>query len=169
MTTIPFFGAGFGAGFNPATNRIGRINLPWGNKMEDNISVNSALDEGFISVTVDGEVTGALDATAVGEKVNYVIVKSGITGIAALNTTNIDYLEINMTDKSEIAWNVANAEFTGLIVLSKVNIKQGTTITVTGSTFLGATMYVGGEFNNASWNGYFGDTETAVATKYVTY
>ena len=83
----------------------------------------------------------------------------------------------DMTDKTkEIAWEVeAPTTYEGLIVLSKVNIKQGTTIHVTGSTYLGATMYVGGTFDNGtentlpSWDGYYGDTEDNFATKYVTY
>ena len=167
-------GAGFGTAFG-ATNKIGRINLPYSNKLEDNISVNSALDKGFISVTVNGEVTGALDASVVGTKVNYVIVKSGITEISGMDA-NVKYLEINQSG-TELAWNVAAAtEYDGLIILSKVNIKQGTTIDVKKGNYLGADMYVGGtfKFNGGavdanSFKSYYGDKSGNFATMYVTY
>ena len=151
-------------------NMIGRINLPYSNKEEDNVSVTAALEQGFVSVTVDGEVTGALDASVVGNKVNYVIVNSGVTGIKAVSA-QVKYLEINMTDKSEIAWSVtAPTTYQGLIVLSPVNIKLGTEISAT-VTYLGADMYVGGIFNKlgTDWNGYYGNTAGNVATKYITY
>lgn len=151
-------------------NMIGRINLPYSNKNEDNVSVSAALEQGFVSVTVDGEVTGALDASVVGNKVNYVIVNSGVTEIKAVSA-QVKYLEINMTDNSEIAWNVNTpTTYKGLIVLSPVNIKLGTTITA-DVTYLGADMYVGGTFNKGGtdWNGYYGNTAGNVATKYITY
>ena len=163
-------------------NMIGRINLKYSNKDEDNVSVSAALEQGFVSVTVNGEVTGALDASVVGSKVNYVIVNSGVTEIQAVSA-QVKYLEINMTDKSEIAWNVpATTVYNGLIVLSPVNIKLGTKIIAT-TTYLGADMYVGGKFNKAAiaaegtdpaypatdWNGYYGATNGNVATKYITY
>jgi hypothetical protein len=161
---------------------IGRINLPYSNKDEDNVSVTAALEQGFVSVTVNGEVTGALDASVVGSKVNYVIVNSGVTEIQAVSD-QVKYLEINMKDKSEIAWNVPETTvYDGLIVLSPVNIKLGTKIIAT-TTYLGADMYVGGKFNKAAiaaegtdpdyaatdFDGYYGPTNGNVATKYITY
>ena len=162
-------------------NKMGRINLPFSNKEEDNVSVSAALAQGFVSVTVDGEVTGALDASVVGNKVNYVIVNSGITEIKAVSD-QVKYLEINQPN-TEIAWNVPETTvYDGLIVLSPVNIKLGTKIIAT-VTYLGADMYVGGKFNKADiaaegtdpayaatkWNGYYGKTSDNVASKYITY
>lgn len=173
-------GGNFGNSFG-GTNKMGRINLPWSNKNEDNISVSAALEQGFISVTVDGEVTGALDASVVGTKVNYVIVNSGITEIKAVSP-QVKYLEIAQPG-TELAWNVPETTvYTGLIVLSDVNIKLGTKIIAT-TTYLGADMYVGGKFNKAAiaeeapdpafaatnWNGYYGNTSSNVASKYITY
>lgn len=162
-------------------NKMGRINLPWDNKNEDNVSVSAALNSGFVSVTVNGEVSGALDASVVGSKVNYVIVKSGITEIKAVSA-QVKYLEINQPG-TELAWNVpTTTEYDGLIVLSDVNIKLGTKIVAT-VTYLGADMYVGGKFNQAAlaaegtdpayaatnFSGYYGDTSGNVGSKYITY
>ena len=173
-------GGDFTTAFGPA-NKMGRINLPYSNKEEDNVSVSAALNTGFVSVTVNGEVTGALDASVVGSKVNYVIVKSGITEIKAVSA-QVKYLEINQPG-TELAWNVANTTvYDGLIVKSDVNIKLGTKIAAT-VTYLGADMYVGGKFNQAAlpaeapdpaypatdFSGYYGDTDADVATKYITY
>jgi len=175
-------GAGFGTAFG-AANKIGRINLPYSNKDEDNISVDAALNKGFVSVTVTAEELAAagitstsLDASVVGDKVNYIIVNSGITEISKVNA-NILYLEIADEKGNEIAWNVSDpTEYDGLIVLSKVNIKQGTTINVKKGNYLGATMYVGGtfKFNGAavtknSFKSYYGDMSDNFATMYVTY
>lgn len=149
-------------------NKMGRLNLPYSNKDEDNISITSALDQGFVSVTVDGEVAGALDAGVLGSKVNYVIIKSGVTEINKVAGT-VKYLEINEPG-TEIAWKVSETgTYDGLMVLSNVNITQSTNVTVTKATYLGATMYVGGVFTNAGWSGYYGDTSDAFTTKYVTY
>lgn len=163
-------GGDFHTIFTDPTNKMGMISLPWDNKDEDNISVNAALNKGFIAVTVNGEVTGALDATQLGTKVNYLIVKAGPTSIADV-AAQVDYLEIDMTDDSELAWST-NQTFVGLVVLSPVNIKLGSTITVkgTGSTYLGAKMYVGGTFTNTGgWSGYYGNTTAKVPTYYITY
>ena len=163
-------GGDFHTAFTDPGNKMGMISLPWDNKDEDNISVTAALNQGFIAVTVNGEVTGALDATQLGTKVNYLIVKAGPTSIADV-ATQVDYLEIDMTDDSELAWST-NQAFEGLVVLSPVNIKLGSTITVngTGATYLGAKMYVGGTFTNTGgWSGYYGDTTTKVPTYYITY
>ena len=148
-------------------NKMGRINLPYSNKDEDNVSISAALNQGFVSVTIDGEVTGTLTNTALGTKVNYVIIKSGVTNIADL--AQVDYLEVN-SPGTEIAWSVATpTAFDGLMVLSDVNIKLGTTVTVNKATYLGADMYVGGTFTNAGYAGYYGDTSANEATKYITY
>ena len=166
-------------------NMFGRINLPFSNKEEDNVSVSAALSEGFVSVTVNGEVSGALDASVVGPRVNYVIVNRGITSISAMSD-KVKYLEIAMLKDNvdeidmnkEIAWNVTGTPTTyeGLMILSPVNIKLNTTINVTKATYLGADMYVGGTFTpgaggfvDASWNGYYGNTAGNYATKYITY
>ena len=79
--------------------------------------------------------------------------------------------------KPELEWTVGGeTTFDGLIVLSPVNITQGTTITVKKATYLGADMYVGGTFQpgaggfvDDSWDGYYGPTHTNYATKYITY
>ena len=155
-----------------AANKMGRINLPWGNRNEDNISVSAALNQGFISLTVDDTFTSEslnLATGTIGDKVNYLKVNSAsvkeITGVV----NQIDYLEIEAPN--EVAWNVTGTAYTfkGLMVLSDVNIKLNTTVNVTDATYLGKDMYVGGTFNNNSWNGYFGNTAGNVATKYVTY
>ena len=177
VTTNQTTGADFTAAANftapgDAGNKIGRINLPYSNKDEDNVSISAALTDGFVSVTVDGEVTGALNATVVGPRVNYVIVKSGVTSISNLPTPQVKYLEIDMTDKSEeIAWSVTGTKnFDGLMVLSDVNIKLGTSV-VAGVTYLGSDMYVGGTFNvgGTNFNGYYGNTSGNVSSKYITY
>ena len=160
-------------------NKMGRINLPWNNKDEDNISVSAALNQGFISLTVDNDFTSEtlnLATGTIGNKVNYLKVNSAsvkeITGVV----NQIDYLEIKAPN--EVAWNVTGTAYTfkGLMVLTDVNIKLGTTVNVTGAAYLGADMYVGGtlQYNggaiaNGLWNGYFGNTLANVATKYITY
>jgi hypothetical protein len=168
--------ADFTTAFNAATslagNKMGRINLPFSNKGEDNISVSAALAQGFVSVTVttaDAPSNGILNASVVGNKVNYVIVNGGITQISAVSA-QVDYLEINQPG-TEIEWTVtAPTNYDGLMVLSPVNIKLGTTINAT-VTYLGSDMYVGGTFNNTTtnWAGYYGDTKANVATKYITF
>jgi hypothetical protein len=161
-------GGNFTAAFS-ASNKMGRINLPYSNKEEDNVSVSANLLSGFVSVTVDGEVSGALNASVVGSKVNYVIVNSGITSISAVSS-QVKYLEINQPG-TELAWTVSTpTNYTGLMVLSDVNIKLNTNISAT-VTYLGADMYVGGVFNvgTTTWNGYYGDTTANVASQYITY
>jgi hypothetical protein len=164
-------GANFGAAF-AAGNMKGRINLPYSNKDEDNISISATTVppyEGFISVTVDGDApTSTLDAGTVGKFVNYMIVKSGIDNIAAL-PAQVEYLEVD-AGNHEIYWSIPNQTLAGgLIVLSDVNIKLGTTLNATTATYLGKEMYVGGTFNTGSWNGYYGNTAGRVAEHYVTY
>ena len=179
--------ADFEVGFNTNNNMMGRINLPYSNKEETNISISATLDKGFVSVTVaDGDDLGntekALNVTAVGDKVNYVIIKGGVQTIKQL-PAQIKYVEIwdQSTPATEIAWDLTaledhTATYDGLMVLTPVNIQINTTIIVEKACYLGADMYVGGVFkkaaNNAalpSWSGYFGDTTDAFATKYVTY
>lgn len=161
----------FAAAFDPTVgtgNKMGMINFPWECKAAENVSISNALNTGFVAVTVNGEVTGALDAGDVGTKVNYVIIKNGVTQINRVAGT-VKYLEINQPG-TEIAWKTSETgTYTGLTILSDVNITQGTNVTVTGATFLGADMYVGGAFTNASWSGYYGDTSAKFATNYITY
>jgi len=157
------------------SNKMGRINLPFSNKDEDNISISAAADQGFVSVTVTkeelakaGVTSTKLNAGTVGTFVNYMIVNSGIDEIEDM-PTQVKYVEIADKANTEIAWNVTTAQsYTGLIVLSPVNIKLGTSISAT-VTYLGADMFVAGTFNKAAtvWDGYYGDTSSNVATKYV--
>jgi len=172
--------ADFTTAFDAKTNKMGRINLPYGNKNEDNISISAEANQGFVSVTVtsaDAPATKNLDASVVGKYVNFVIVESGISQITAVSN-KIKYVEINQpgtmidwepqydaTLKKYLPFN-----YEGLIVLSDVNIKLGTEVNAT-TTYLGADMYVGGTFNKdkTSWNGYFGNTKDNVATKYITF
>lgn len=164
-------GGDFATAFS-ASNLKGRINLPYSNKEEDNISISTSANKGFVSVTVsakDAPADGKLNTAVVGDRVNYVIVNAGINTIEAL-PAQIKYVEINEPG-TEIAWSLtAPAEYTGLILLSDVNIKLNTKVTAT-TTYLGksATMYVGGEFNKGAtnWDGYYGVTSTNVATNYV--
>jgi hypothetical protein len=167
-------GAGFGSAFNKNTNKIGQINLTYANRNEDNISISAGVGaQGFVSVTVttaDAPANKELDVATVGTWVNYVIIKSGIEKIVSVST-QVKFIEFN-AGNTEIAWDLTptpTATYTGLMVLSPVNIKLGTTINVTGSTYLGKDMYVGGTFNNAGWSGYFGDTSGNEGTMYVTY
>lgn len=168
--------ANFGTAFNAATagagNKMGRINLPWNNKSEDNISINAALAQGFVSLTVDNDFTAetlSLATGTIGDKVNYLKVNSSsVKEIKDMNA-QIKYLEVEAPN--EVAWNVSTAfNFTGLMVLSDVNIKLGSNVSAT-VTYLGADMYVGGTFNKAgtNWAGYFGDTSGNVATQYITF
>ena len=171
-------GANFANAFNAtigSENKMGRINLPFSNKDEDNISISAAANQGFVSVTVtssDAPASKALDASVVGTFVNYIIVNSGIEKISNIST-QVKYVEIASTE-GEIAWSLdpltPTATYDGLMVLSDVNIKLGTTITVNKATYLGADMYVGGTFTNTGgFIGYYGDTSANEATKYITY
>ena len=166
-------GAGFASPFDKDSNRMGRINLKYENKDEDNISISASapITEGFVSITItdkDGEKD--LKATLVENSfVNYIIVNGGVEKISAL-PTKIKYVEINQPG-TEMVWNLdAAASYDGLIVLSPVNIKLGQTISAE-ATYLGDEMYVGGNFNNTTtkWNAYYGNTSGNVATKYITF
>ena len=115
-----------------------------------------------------GVTSTKLNAGTVGTFVNYMIVNSGIDEIEDM-PAQVKYVEIADKANTEIAWNVTTAQsYTGLIVLSPVNIKLGTSISAT-VTYLGADMFVAGTFNKATtvWNAYYGDTSSNVATKYV--
>jgi hypothetical protein len=173
ITTNQTAGADFTANFADPANKMGRINLPWNNMNEDNISINAALAQGFVSLTVDDDFKSAtldLGTSTIGNKVNYLKVNS--SSVKQISTFNpqIKYLEIEAAN--EIAWNVTSGafNFTGLMVLSDVNIKLGSNVSAT-VTYLGADMYVGGTFNKATtnWDGYFGDTSDNVATQYITF
>ena len=165
-------------------NKLGRINLPYSNRTEDNISVSAALSTGFVSVTVasgDAPVDKKLNLTVVGDKVNYVIIKGGIETVTEM-TAAIKYIEFDDENDTEIAWQAGTsttpvtATYDGLIVLSPVNIKLYTTVDVKKATYLGAKMYVGGELKynggaiaDALWNGYYGETKAKVPSMYITY
>lgn len=171
FVTTNQLGGNFGDAFNVGTNKIGRINLTWDNRAEDNVTVNNAATTGFVSVTVDGEVSElGTTAGALGAYVNYIIIKSGVTTISALDA-QYEYVEIADRNNTEIAWTTGStSNYAGLIVLSPVNITYGTNVSAT-VTYLGADMYVGGTFNKGTtdWDGYYGVTSTNVPTKYITF
>ena len=154
--------------------KMGRINLPYSIRSSaDNVSISNALNKGFVSLTVDGDAA-TLNASEVGPKVNYIIVKSGVTKLEGLKAGS--YLEVNQPG-TELAWatkadgTAVTYSLQGLIVLSDINIKQNVTVTVTDATYLAADMFVGGLFTNgtAAYNGYYGNTTLNAATKYITY
>ena len=165
-------GTGFGAAFGPA-NRIGRINLPYDNRNEENVSISNGAATGFVSVTVSttagAPADGKLDLSEVGDYVNYCIIKGGVTQIDVVDA-KIKYVEFD-AGNTEIMWNVALANYDGLIVFSPVNVKRNTTVNVANSVYLKAKMYVGGttNINAAKCDGYFGDTSTNFGTMYLTY
>lgn len=162
----------FATAFTDPGNKMGMIILPYDNKDEDNISVKAALTQGFVAVAINADNApsdGILDATTVGERVNYIKIDGGIATVANLPATQIKYVEFN-SGTTEIDWEVTAAQtYDGMMVLSPVNVKLGTTITVSKATYLGANMYVGGTFDKGSWSGYFGDTSANEATKYITF
>lgn len=180
ITANEFAGSNYATttGFNAANNKIGRINLPYSNKDEDNISISAALNSGFVSVTVtsaDAPTDGNLNASVVGDKVNYVIINSGVKAITEM-TAAIKYIEFNDDNDTEIAWQTGTsgaetyATYEGLIVLSPVNIKLYTNITVNKGTYLGAKMYVGGTFTNTGgYDAYYGATADNATSMYITY
>ena len=162
-------GAGFGAAFNAATNKIGRINLPYEIRSSvDNASINNALNTGFVSLTITSGVA-TLKTSEIG-KANYIIANGGVTKIEQLPAGA--YLEIDQSG-TEIVWNAAAAAYTlaGLVVFSDVNIKQGATVTVGTATYLSnkADMYVGGVFNPNSYTSYYGNTAANEAEHIITY
>lgn len=172
ITTNNDGGTGFNVAF-AADNRIGRINLPFSNKDEENVSISNGAATGFVSVTVSTTAgapsDGKLDLSKVGDYVNYCIIKGGVTEISKV-AAKIQYVEFD-AGTDEIMWSVAAATYEGLIVFSPVNVKRGTTITVNQSAFLKAKMYVGGSttLNKAKCDGYFGDTQANFDTMYLTY
>jgi len=162
--------------------KMGRINLEYANKDEDNVSISNAApgtQQGFVSVTVSSDPnpgtanSGVLNNNVVGTYVNYIIVKGGVNTVTNL-AAKIQYVEFDADN--EIAWNVTTATpLKGLIVLSDINIKQGTEVKVNEAAYLGADMYVGGAINNGTpgtmpnWNGYYGNTAGNFATQFITY
>jgi len=150
---------------------MGRINLPYDNAEEENLSIKNDDANGFVSVTVQ-EGQGAaknFELTKLGKYVNYCIIKSGVETIKAV-ATNIKYVEFD-AGNTEIAWTVKDATYNGLVVFSPVNVQRGTTITVKNSAYLKAKMYVGGQttLTKAKCEGYFGDTQDNFETKYITF
>ena len=172
-------GGDFSSKFS-GTNKMGMIELPYTNKDENNISISAAADQGFVAIVVDATTAPGteLNNTAVGEFVNYIIINGGIATITNL-ADKIKYVEINDKTK-EIYWQLDPEKpapnYTGLMVLSDVNITLGTQVTAT-TTYLDedATMYVAGKYNKAAigtipatqWNGYYGNTSDNVTTNYV--
>jgi len=161
---------------NEIPNKMGRINLPYTNKDEEYISISNATAEangGFVSITVDGNVTD-LNTTAVGHFVNYVIVKGGVKKISAM-PTSIKYVEIKQSTPLEWTGSTTAYSYTGLMVHSDVDIMRGTTVSVTGSVYLKADIYTGGELNNGNtgtlpvFDGYYGDTSAKAPTNIITY
>lgn len=181
--------ADFSKAFNPATsgdgNKIGRVNLPYSNKDEENVSISNAVNApGFVSVTISEKAgapaDGKLDLTKVGDYVNYCIIEGGVTQIAKVPAA-FQCMEFN-AGNTEIAWKVETAKYASLIVFSPVNIQRGTTVRILdkdeipadlikGSVYLKAKMYVGGttNINAAKCNGYFGNTSDNFAKMYLTY
>ena len=183
-------GAGFGSAFNKTSNKMGRINLPYSNKDENNISISASAASGFVSVTVTSDNAPEdkkLNATAVGTNVNYVIINSGIKEITDVSA-QVKYIEFNDKDNTEITWKPRYNEKTsakipyeydGLVVFSPVNIELNAIVKVSQSVYIAASMYVSGDFKKgdttvtssteAFWKGYFGDTEGNAATMYKTF
>lgn len=181
-------GGNFAGAFNASSNKIGTVNLPWSLKDKvDNVSISAALSDGFVSVTVASGVK-ALTYTAVGSKVNTVVVNGGVETIGAI--TGIKYLEINqpnteiaITENLEYSNTAASDKsLSGLVILSDVKVNQGKTVAVQQATYLGADLYVGGVFQHvtgttaaaatatdANWSGYYGNTTANFASKYITY
>lgn len=154
-------------------SKMGMIKLPWNNRFEDNVSVSATAATGFVAVETQGSGVGNLQTSAfttggvLSTYVNYIMVNGDVTEIQGL-AGQFKYVEINQG--GEVAWKTGLAStYTGLMVLSPVNIKYGTTVTVSGASYLGADMYVGGNFTWGSWNGYFGNTAGNASTKYITY
>jgi len=178
ITTNETEGAVFKKSFG-SSNKKGMIILPWANRFEDNVSVSAAATApGFVAVETANSGVGALtdDAFTTGGTlstyVNYIMINGDVTEIQGLNS-QFKYVEIHQT--GEVAWKTgSSSNYTGLMVLSDVNIKLGTTVNVTGdsndgATYLGADMYVGGTFTTTTYNGYYGPTFDNVASKYITY
>ena len=171
-------------------NKMGRINLPYSNKDENDISISASAAKGFVSVTVTSENAPAdkkLNATAVGTNVNYVIINSGIKEITDVSD-KVKYIEFNDKDNTEITWKPRYNEKTGakipyeydgLVVFSPVNIELNAIVKVSQSVYIAASMYVSGDFKKGDttvtssteefWTGYFGDTEDNADTMYKTF
>ena len=162
-------GTGFAANFayNPANpnagNKIGRINIPWTTESikASNVSISAGTSDGFVSVTVKNVAN--LQASTVGSRINYIIVKEGVKQISKMPAGGqIKYVEFD--SDGEIAWNLGDnvtETFDGLVVLSDVNVKIKNTVNVNRSVYLNADMYVAGNTNitKAKCDGYFGDTQ----------
>ena len=176
ITTNMYAESDFANPFAKATNKMGRINLPYSNRNEENLSIKNAAANGFVSVTVTSgngaPANGKLDLSEVGAYVNYCIIKSGVTEITNVAAA-IKYVEFD-AGNTEIAWNLAapkTATYDGLIVFSPVNVSRGHNITINNSVYLKAKMYVGGATTDisAKCNGYYGDTSGNYTSMYITY
>ena len=102
-------GGNFDTAFG-TTNKMGTINLRFDNKEEDNISIDAAAEQGFVSVTItkdDAPADGILNADVVGSKVNYINITGGVTTIAKVSD-QVKYVEINQPG-TEIAWSLTDS------------------------------------------------------------
>jgi len=178
ITTNETTGAAFSTSFG-SSNKKGMIILRWDNRFEDNVSVSAAATApGFVAVETANSGVGALTDAAfttggtLSTYVNYIMINGDVTEIQGLSD-QFKYVEIHQA--GEVAWKTGTTStYTGLMVLSDVNIKLGTTVSVTGTanngaTYLGADMYVGGVFTTTTYNGYYGNTSGNVASMYITY
>ena len=178
ITTNETTGAAFNTPFG-STNKKGMIILRWDNRFEDNVSVSAAATApGFVAVETANSGVGALTDAAfttggtLSTYVNYIMINGDVTEIQGLSN-QFKYVEIHQA--GEVAWKTGTTStYTGLMVLSDVNIKLGTTVNVigtanNGATYLGADMYVGGLFTTTTYNGYYGNTSGNVASMYITY
>ena len=178
ITTNETTGAAFNTPFG-STNKKGMIILRWDNRFEDNVSVSAAATApGFVAVETANSGVGALTDAAfttggtLSTYVNYIMINGDVTEIQGLSD-QFKYVEIHQA--GEVAWKTGTTStYTGLMVLSDVNIKLGTTVNVigtanNGATYLGADMYVGGLFTTTTYNGYYGNTSGNVASMYITY
>ena len=178
--------ASFAKAFNKATsgdgNKLGRINLPYSNRTENQLSISNATANGLVSVTVSTEEPGSapekgkLDLTKLGDYVNFCIINSGVTEVTKASD-KVEYLEFN-AGSTEIEINTdfvktaggktINENLTGLIVLSPITIIRNKTVEAT-ATYLGANLYKAGAFTCTNFNAYFGDTDSNKNTKIITW
>ena len=163
-------------------NKLGRINLPYSNRKETQLSISNTTANGLVSVTVSTEAgsapkEGKLDLTDLGDYVNFCIINSGVTQVTKASD-KVEYLEFN-AGSTEIEINTDfkvrtvgtttyNENLTGLIVLSDITIIRNKEVQA-GATYLGAKLYKAGAFTCGNFNAYFGKTASNQATKIVTW
>ena len=169
---------------SPTVNKLGRINLPYSNRKETQLSIKNTTANGFVSVTVSTEAGsaptgGKLDLTDLGDYVNFCIINSGVTEVTKASA-KVKYLEFNAgsteieinTDFKQIAATATSpaidARLTGLIVLSPITIIRDKEVVAT-ATYLGANLYKAGAFTCADFDAYFGNTTSNKDTKIITW